>query len=175
MSPAYRSTTYTAHGLTYLVEWLPDDCADAPWEHCDIPGGEFRQAHSHYGPPDKRPGELRLSPVDRTHYFYDYSGAVAQLRREGMAGPDAATAARNYFDWLDQWFRDQWSYAVVRLSLPGTPLATYCGAVEDHNGPDAKELASIADLVADLAFELLGDYRAHVQQAYAAGHFPAYA
>jgi hypothetical protein len=170
MSTAYRSTPYTAHGLTYLIEWLPDDCTIYPLD--DFP---LRSEQSHYGPPAKRPGELRLAPVDRTHYFFDYAGNVAALRRDGLTGPAAALAARTAFAWLDGWFRDQWSYAVVRVSLPGTPLATYCGAVEDHNGPDAKELASIADLVADLAAELLGDYRAHVQQAYAAGHFPAYA
>ncbi|MBA0274424.1 hypothetical protein JY452_05470 [Stenotrophomonas maltophilia] len=110
--------TIELHGLTFKVEHIPDPDAGAPWENNDtlgtVSGWECRD-HYRGG---KRPGERILNKGDRHRYrFYDYAGAVAKGRREGMTGPEAAEAADREFEWLRAWCEDRWSYIGVQVTL----------------------------------------------------------
>lgn len=133
--------TFELHRLTFKVEHHPDFDADAPWDQCELLGSVDDGNRS------KRPGEIVINH-DRSGWrrFYDFAGAVAKARAEGLPGERAAEAARRECDWLRGWCRDEWNYIGVTVTLldaEGNPTeySDSCWGVED-NGDHAQVIAN---------------------------------
>lgn len=143
--------TIEMHGLTFKVEHHPDYDAGAPWENVDILGEVDDGRRS------KRPGERVINDREGRYgwrRFYDFAGAVAKARAEGMSGPDAAEAAEREFNWIKAWCEDRWSYIGVEVTLldaegNATDYSDSLWGVEDDGG----YAATVAN---DLALEIGG-------------------
>lgn len=112
--------TVTRAGRTFRVDVVADECSRAPWLEMDTLGEvtewtTFRKAA----------GQRVLNEDRGARRFYDFAGAVAKARREGLSGKDAAAAAEREFDWLRRWCNDQWHWVgvvVTPLTPDGDPL-----------------------------------------------------
>ncbi|MGO1069470.1 hypothetical protein [Lysobacter sp. CA199] len=152
--------TLERHGLIFKIEHHPDHDADAPWETCDLLGAVTSwECRNHYRG-GKRPGERILNKSERCnrdgyYRFYDFAGAVAKARAEGLSGPQAAESAEREFQWLRAWCDDQWSYIGVEVTLldaEGNPTE-YTDALwgVENDGDYATTVASdLADTIGAL-------------------------
>ena len=123
--------TIERDGYMFRVEHEYDHDAGCPWEREDG-HGSVRHAKANYtGHPDKRPGELVLDgEFLRGGYVYDFADACEQARRdnwgsygwqgagEGMTRRQfAAEQARNDYERLRAWCKDEWYYVGVIVTL----------------------------------------------------------
>ncbi len=141
--------TIEMHGLTFRVEHHPDYDHGAPWENVDLLGSVDEGRRS------KRPGERVINAPDGRYgwrSFYDFAGAVAKARAEGMSGELAAEAAERECEWLRAWCEDRWSYIGVEVTLLDAEgnATDYSDALwgVDDDGDYAKTVAN------DLALEI---------------------
>ena len=173
MSAPYRTASLTRNGLTFSVDWRVDDLAEFPSNGFDL-AGELRTVHSHYGQPDKRPGDLVIYHERGEWHLYAYDHAVANLRRSGLSGADAAKAARVEYEWLRRFYTGDAWYAYITVTLSGTAEYETLSGVADSYCSDSEALSNVADYLADFVEELTARAAELVQQAHASGRFPAY-
>ena len=107
-------------GLRFSVTIEPDHDAGAPWDNMDTLGtvrDVYQPGFSHL---QKEPGERVMHRERGEAWLYDYAGAVAKARKEGMSGPAAAEAADREFSYLRGWLRGSWCFVGVIVTLLDT-------------------------------------------------------
>lgn len=115
-------------GKRFLVELVPDDCAEPPW----VDEYPYDLVTDWLRPSDKKPG-WRVLCADRGHCrFFDVQKAVKVARKErwglhyygGTVGEAAANTVERMFDYYRSWCDNVWCYVGVRVTLlkeDGTP------------------------------------------------------
>lgn len=118
-------------GFTFRVEHEYDHDAGAPWDREDGHGNvRYVGNHGYTGKPEKTPGELVLMGDRHGAQVYDFADACEQARKdnwgsygwqgagEGMTRRQfAAEQARNDYDRLRAWCKEEWYYLGVVVTL----------------------------------------------------------
>ena len=121
MINAYRTETRRHGAMSFRVEWCYDTDANAPWDREDGHGPV-----SDWTSRDKRPGEMILGSDRRMHRFYDFAESVKIARRDGWdtkpygtrkPGERAHAAAMADYNYMRQWFDQQWWYCGIVVTL----------------------------------------------------------
>lgn len=125
---AYRTElvpSRTHPGWTLSVAHHSDADAGPPWENMDTLGAvrsnRIGHWHSHRHGTGKAPGERALDCTDGTVLLYDWAGAVAKGRREGLTGPRAVECATAEFECLRRWCCGSWHYLGLVVSIESAP------------------------------------------------------
>ena len=138
----------------YIVEFVHDADADAPWENCDGHGTVRKSRNVHVeGRSDKKPGERPLNCPDRNEYqfYYDWQEATQIAKRDGWnnATFDAPNrvqrAVQADFDYLRGWIYSNWVYVgVIVKDDQGNTLNSLWGVetLSDYHVEVAQELVS---------------------------------
>jgi hypothetical protein len=150
----FDSITATHKGLTFRVDHLHDDTSEAPWDRMDSLG-----TVSDWESRSKAPGELIVNADGRSRRFYDFAGAVAKGRSEGMTGAHAAKIARQEFALFESWCADRWQYIGVGVALLDTD-GNETGHTDALFGVE-----SFGDYHAEIAAELMDGIAADVGDA----------
>lgn len=157
-------------GFTIRAAIHDDDDTTPPWEREDGHGevtGWTRRA--------KEPGELVLSEDRDSKRFYDFAGACRKALAEGWRNREdaraveagepvkrsarevASRAAREDFETLRAWCRDDWHYCgvVVTVEREGVELASESlwGVERNYPGSDNAYLTETAGELAETALE----------------------
>jgi hypothetical protein len=144
--PATATSTNRAHGdadertyqgRTIRVKFEFDEFAGAPWDEFDPLG-----AVADWTTRPKAPGELILATHRSAHRFYDFAGAVAGLRRDGLTGPEAEGVARSEYEIFRSWLADDWSYMTATVTVDGLDYSDSLGGISGLGAADV-----IADLM----------------------------
>ncbi len=135
----HRNMIYTGNevkygGLTFTVEFTPDDDSDAPWEHGDGYG-----IVSDWTLRNKRAGERDIASGRHHKRYYDFAGSLAKAKAEGWDAPpyrtgtkgeQAVRAVEADFEFLKAWLDDEWRYEVVTVTCKETGAEDCCGGFE---------------------------------------------
>lgn len=162
MSDVIHSYTLERYGFTFRVDHCADHDAGAPWD--DDGHGPV----SDWTTRDKSPGELVLNTSNGSSRYYDFAEACRMAQREGWGSRDAeadmtprqiaALAAREDYENLRAWCRDEWAYigvVVTLLDVEGNDTdATYSLWRVDDNGDYAATVAG--DGAGDICTEIGG-------------------
>lgn len=117
--------TRTHEGRTFRVDVVFDESTSAPWDEYDTLGTVSDWTR------DRKPAGSKVLNEDRGSFrYYDWAGAVAKARKEGMTGADAAEAVEREFTRLRRWCENDWCWVGVVV----TPLT-----------PDGDALDSMSD------------------------------
>lgn len=179
--------TIEVGGFNFLIETLPDDSADLPWEQSDCHGPVRRartgNTFSYYAPVGKRPGERALyAEANSGALLYDWQEAIRIAKREGWGLSDERTAelaaqlgrkptarevraesVRLDFKRLKDYCDDRWHYVDVRATL----LDADGEAVEDVRGyiggveSDCEDSYFI-EVGTDAAWQALSEVQDHI-------------
>jgi hypothetical protein len=132
-------------GRMFSIRLESDDSSDAPWDNQDTLGEV-----SGWTTRNKAPGERILVSDRFSRRLYDFAGAVAKGRAEGLSGPKAAEVAVAEYDYHRRWCNDQWCYIGVVVTLlddddePTDETESLWGIesdAEDYHVEVARELA----------------------------------
>jgi hypothetical protein len=159
MSDIYKTETILQAGVEYIVEWVYDTMADAPWDNSDYHGPV-----SNWTNHNKKPGEWVLAAEHRGYRrFYDAQAAMKLARTQwGFTnGRDAAEAVERDFDYLRRWCADQWHYCGIIV----TRVCDCCGGkslfsdslwgIEDDGINSAGYHATaIQDLIGNIEYQM---------------------
>lgn len=132
---AYKTDTIDRHGITYQIEWVMDDHADAPWDSCDghgpVSDWEYR---------NKRPGEMILNSDRGAHRFYDFQEAMKIAKRDqwncAKTGEEIQEAVMQDFKYLKNWCDDKWFYCGIIVTRCDTGESDSLWGIEsdgDHS------------------------------------------
>lgn len=142
----YKTDTIEQHGITYQVEWVVDEGADAPWENSD---GHGRV--SDWERRSKRPGELILNSDRGFSRFYDFQEAMKLAKRDGWncakTGEELQEAVMQDYQYLKDWCDDKWFYCGITVTRCDTGESSSLWGIEsegDHSWV-------IQDLVGELS------------------------
>lgn len=147
--------TFEYKGRTFRLEVDQDECIGPPWKESDGHGPV-----SEWTCRDKRPGEWVLCKDGRSKRYYDFAEAMRIAKKDcwdakpygvGSKGEQAYRAVKEDFEYLRGWCNDQWTYAVLHVTLLGEDgewqSDSHLGGVEwyytvsDYIMGTAKELA----------------------------------
>ena len=118
---AYQTETRESGTMSFRVEWFYDSYSDAPWNNEDGHGPVSDWEHR-----SKKPGEMILNSNRRFHRFYDFAEAVKLARRDGWdtkpygtrkPGERAHAAVMADYNYLRQWYDQQWHYCGIVVTL----------------------------------------------------------
>jgi hypothetical protein len=116
-----------------------------PWDMDDyMPMSDWSQR-------DKKPGEIIVSSDYPHKRFFDFAGCVAQYRKDGVKGADAAKYAQENCERVRQWCNDQWYYVGVVVTDTESEESESLWGIESDCG-----IAYIKETALDLARELMG-------------------
>lgn len=125
----------------FVVKYLYDTDADAPWDNCTGRGPVRKSLSPHTEHrSDKRPGERPLNSPDRNEYqyYYDWQTACKEAKRDGWdAAPFGEShhvhrAVKADFAYLRGYVQNDWIYVGVCIEdSNGNVLDTLWG-VETH-------------------------------------------
>jgi hypothetical protein len=129
----------TYQGRTIKIEWSHDAYCGPPWEESDCYGIVKGWQQS-----DKASGEVILCSDRGDKLIYDYAGSVANWKKQGVCGQQADEMARQSVKRLKEYLLDNWSYAMVRVTIEGLEYEETVSGIESDNAADY-----IADLVCE--------------------------
>lgn len=132
---SYKTDTIERHGVTYEIEWIADDCADAPWENSDCHGPV-----SDWERRSKRPNEMILNTDRGFSRFYDFQEAMRIAKRDrwncAKNGEELQEAVFQDYKYLKDWCDDKWFYCGIVVTRCDTGESDSLWGIEsegDHS------------------------------------------
>lgn len=185
MSDIYQTEEAEQCGITVRIDYYYDQDAGKPWVENDG-HGIIRETSSHYGRPDKKPGEIIIAS-ERGHYWlYDIQETTKIATRDSWGiSPDlakglakgltkkqiVAASVKNDVDFCSGYLNDQWHYVGVVCTVldkngDDTDDTESCWGFEtykDYHETAGREMA--ADLAESTYKKRLAQWRAALHES----------
>lgn len=173
MNP-FKTELKEHRGHTIRIEWHYDESVGPPWEYHRDSHGPVRPSRTN----DKRPGERPLGEG----YWYDWQTAIQTARKEWdlcdndkqalaarlgkpadtlTAGEIAVEAVRRDYEYLREWYNDEWHWCGYTVTITDPEGAETDGESLwgiASTDTDEMEGEAFANAVADLDRELSGQF-----------------